>query len=52
MSQDNDPKNPPAPNPPPVYNFDNVDPIPPRVTTEGYEPSQAELQQILNEQKK
>lgn len=52
MSQDNDQKNPPAPNPPLIYNFDNVDPIPARVTTEGYEPSHEELQRILNEQKK
>jgi len=52
MPEDNNSNNPPTSNPPPVWNFDNVEPIPPRVTTEGYKPSQKELEQILNEQKK
>lgn len=52
MPEDNNSQNPPVPNPPTVYNFDDVDPLPPRVTTEGYELSDKELQQILNEQQK
>lgn len=52
MPEDNNSQNPPAPNPPTVYNFDDVAPLPPRVTTEGYEPPAEKLQQTLNEQTK
>lgn len=34
------------------YNYDSVEPLPPRITTEGYQPSKKELDDVVLEQKK
>ncbi|MBQ0114084.1 MAG: hypothetical protein KBT03_13220 [Bacteroidales bacterium] len=33
------------------YNYDSVEPLPPRITTEGYQPSKKELDEVVLEQR-